>query len=61
MRRIDEQEEFQTSEKCTAHIFWHLENAKCSEKALNRGVVITKISLAAEFGSEQQQHYEYGT
>ena len=61
MRGIDEQEEFEVSEKCSAQILWHLENAKCSTKAQNRGVVITRISLAAEFGSEQQQHYHYNT
>ena len=59
MRGIDEQEEFQASEKCTAQILWHLENAKCSSKALNRGVVITRISPAAEFCSELQKHYKY--
>ena len=61
MRGIDKQEDFQTSEKCTAQILWHLENAKCSAKAMNRGVVNTRISLAAEFGSEQQQHYTHDT
>ena len=59
MRGIDEQEEFEVSEKCTAQILWHLENAKCSAKALNRGVVITRISLAAEFDSEQQKQNKY--
>ena len=59
MRGIGEQEEFQASEKCTAQILWHLENAKCSAKAVNRRVVTTRISLAAEFGSEQQKHYIY--
>ena len=61
MRGIDEQEEYYASEKCTAQILWHLENAKSSAKAQNRGVVITRISLAAEFCSEQQPHYNYNT
>ena len=61
MRGIDEQEEFQASEKCTAQVLWHLENAKCSANALNKGIVITKISHAADIGSEQQQHYKYDT
>ena len=61
MRGVDEQDEFQASEKCTAQILRHLENAKCSEKVLNRSIVITRISLAAEFGSERQQYYKYDT
>ena len=28
---------------------------------MNRGVVNTRISFAAEIGSEQQQHYKYDT